>query len=72
METPVYRFRPEMFPILVEALHPETGAVVWSLTVEEPVNGAQAIRIPPLAWMFGHPVEMRITFADGAVVAGGP
>jgi len=67
-ETSTHRFAPESYPLLIEALHPDTRQVVWSLKVEQPANGDTRIYIPPLARRFGHPVKIRITFADGEVV----
>ncbi len=52
------------FPMTIEALHIETGAVVWSLTIPTPEN-ATLIGIPPLREQLGHPVAIRVRYADG-------
>ncbi len=58
----------EKYPFKIEYLHPETREVVDSVTVEAPAPGTRnALYIPPLAKMLGHPVAVRITFADGQV-----
>jgi len=59
----------EMYPFLIEALHPETRKVVWSMCVAAPADpaGFQAVTIPPLSKTYGHPVLMRITWPDGTV-----
>lgn len=62
-----YNFPREAFPITIEALHPDTKQVVWSTVVEMPED-AQPICIPPLKRQLGHPVEIRVTFADGAQI----
>ncbi len=57
------------YPFKVEYLHPHTQEVVDSTTVEAPAPGTRnALYIPPLAKILGHPVDVRITFADGQVV----
>jgi hypothetical protein len=61
---PRYNFRPEDFPITFEALHPKTGAVVWSKTVDAPET---ELYIPPLAKQLGHRVVIRITFGERTV-----
>ena len=61
-----FDFRPELFPITIEALHVETRAVVWSETIERPEEAA-LVYIPPLASVLGHPVAMRLRFGDGTV-----
>jgi hypothetical protein len=54
------------YPIRIEALHPETEAVVWSRVVERPgSNGTAALYIPPLRKQLGHPVVIRVTLASG-------
>jgi len=58
-------FPAHLFPITVEAFHPLTRCVVWSLIVEKP-DDAVKIYIPPLRKQLGHPVAMRWTFADGS------
>jgi hypothetical protein len=68
---------PEKFPILVEFLHPDTRAVVYTITIPKPRGPALSpigsqdyfakVRIPPIARMLGHPVVARITFGDGTV-----
>jgi hypothetical protein len=58
----------EKYPFVLECLHWQTHVVVWSVTVEAPPVGERVIlRIPPLAKQLGHPVTVRITFADGSV-----
>jgi len=66
---PVYRFPLDAYPIVIEALHPKTRVVVWSLTIPAPV-GDEAVYIPPLARRFGHPVAIRMTWANGEVQEG--
>jgi hypothetical protein len=61
-----FDFRPELFPITLEALHVNTRAVVWSQTIERPEDAA-LVYIPPLRIQLGHPVAMRIRFGDGSV-----
>jgi len=58
-----HNFPPELFPITVEALHPDTRAVVWTATLHR----AGALEIPPLKMQLGHPVAIRMTFGDGSV-----
>lgn len=63
-----FDFQPEKYPILMEALNPETLEVVWSLKVEKPEGDSVAlVPIPPLAKKLGYRVEIRITYADGQV-----
>ena len=59
----------EKFPFVIEALHPKTRAVVWSVTVEMPKSRhtGRLVEIPPLRQQLGHPVAMRIRYADGEV-----
>jgi hypothetical protein len=52
-----------VFPFTVEAYHPETEKVVWSHRVEGPGQ----IYIPNLKRQFGHPVAIRLIYADGTV-----
>lgn len=59
------------YPIKIEALHPKTKAVVWSHTVEAPDN-LVAVYIPPLRKQLGHPVDFKVTYADGTVERSGP
>ena len=66
-EPPVYRFDQADFPLVIEGLHPDTRAVVWSLTIEAPVNADVPIYIPPLARRLGHPITIRMTWANGEV-----
>jgi hypothetical protein len=57
-----------LFPIEVEALHPDTREVVWHAFVERPPDGQRILlEIPPLRKQLGHPVTMRIRFGDGTV-----
>lgn len=60
-------FPPDEFPVVIEALHAVTRAVVWRAVLERPA-GLAALHIPPLARQLGHPVTMRITVATGQVV----
>jgi len=71
MSKPVYRFPHDAYPLVIEALHPDTRAVVWTKTVAAPEDVA-AIYIPPLARMLGHPVTIRMTWANGDVREGAP
>jgi hypothetical protein len=68
MSVPVarYDFPAEKFPVTIEALHPETRAVVWWDRIEKPEFLTTRV-IPPLARMLGHRVTIRITFGDGEV-----
>jgi len=65
-ELPCHLFPREQYPIVIEALHPDTRAVVWSKKVEAP-DGLELVYIPPLARMLGHPVTIRMTFGDGSI-----
>lgn len=67
-------FTPDKFPILIEALHYKTRAVVWSITVEMPTDygGKVPVNIPHLSAIHGHPVAIRFTFGDGEVSTGEP
>jgi len=71
-EPPVHRFDRDDFPLVIEGLHPDTRVVVWSLTIEAPVNADMPIYIPPLAHRFGHPITIRMTWANGRVIEGSP
>jgi hypothetical protein len=64
---PRYDLPRALYPFTLEALHPDTGAVVWSTTVHAP-RGVAAIYIPPLKDQLGHEVMMRATFGDGTVI----
>ncbi len=67
MPAPVrFNFRAEQYPITIEALHPDTRAVVWTTTIEKPDSTA-LVAIPPLRRQLGHPVTIRMRFADGTV-----
>ena len=56
----------EKFPITIQALHPETRAVVWELVAFAPPPGEKVkIHLPPLKQLLGHPVTMRFLYADG-------
>jgi hypothetical protein len=60
---------PEKFPITIEFLHPVTGAVVHTITIEAPsAYELTPVPIPPVAKMVGHPVEARMIFGDGEVI----
>jgi hypothetical protein len=65
----VYRFKPEAFPVLIQALHPITRKVVWFRRVEKPTTASdlKKVTIPPLSKLLGHPVTIQITWADGSV-----
>lgn len=61
-----YDLTPSMFPFVIEAYNPDGGEIVWTKTVEQPAPGERGgIWIPPLRKQLGHPVCIRITFADG-------
>lgn len=57
----------EKFPFVIEAYHPTTKAIVWTATVQAPTDKTTSIYIPPLKERFGHPVGIRISFADGTI-----
>ena len=57
----------EMYPLTIEALHHKTGIVVWSQSVEAKPPASQRIHVPALRKQLGHPVRIRVTFADGSV-----
>jgi hypothetical protein len=63
---PRFDLPPGAFPVTIEALHPETRAVVWSARVERPEE-TFLLYIPPLKLIHGHPVVIRMRFADGSV-----
>lgn len=64
--TKVIDFPPEKFPITIETFHPITGEVVWTVTIEQPPKGKRVvIEVPPLKNLLGHPVSVRVKFADG-------
>jgi hypothetical protein len=66
-------FKPEEFPLTLEALHPRTRAVVWSTTVEKPANGQLwSDYVPPLKEQLGHEVAMRLRLATGRVMVAEP
>jgi hypothetical protein len=56
------------FPITIEARSVETGGVVWSRVV----HGPEALYVPPLAKMIGHPVRIRIRYPDGTITDSDP
>lgn len=57
------------YPFVLEALHWKTRAVVWSETIQAPLDGSKAvIKIPALRKELGYPVAMRLTFANGQVI----
>ena len=57
---------PQSFPVVIEALHPVTRKVVWTTTLDKPNDGAFVrVYVPPLAKRLGHPVAVRVRFADG-------
>jgi hypothetical protein len=60
----------EYFPFTIEAINPATGQVVWFRRVDKP-DGVLKLEIPPLARQLGHPVSIRLVFADGSVEEGG-
>lgn len=63
----------EAYPLTLEAYHPETRKVVWSRVIDAPLSGQRAeIFIPPLRKQLGHPVAMRVIFADGTCREQGP
>lgn len=64
--TAIHNFAPEDFPIVLEAIHPETRHVVWSKTIEKP-DDITAIYIPPLRRQLGHPVVMRARYGNGSM-----
>ncbi len=55
-----------LFPLLIEALHVETRAVVWSVKIIEP-EAFVMVKIPALKAELGHFVAIRVTFGDGTV-----
>jgi hypothetical protein len=58
----------KLYPFTLEALHPETQEIVWSVVVEKPEPGCRTpVFIPPLRAQLGHAVTMRARFADGSV-----
>jgi hypothetical protein len=60
-----------MYPFRIEALHPDTRMVLWTRTVQAPMGGKRdTIHIPALRERFGHPVQIRMVFADGTVEEG--
>ena len=62
----VYDLPPDWFPVTVEFYHWRTREVVHSVRVEAPEAGNRnAVRIPPLAFQLGHPVGVRVTYANG-------
>lgn len=63
----LYLLPEDHYPFLIEAIHPETGEVVWELKVERPSIAEQVsgLYIPPLVRRFGHPVNIRIKYANG-------
>jgi hypothetical protein len=66
MTTRRFDFPPDHYPITIEALHPDTSDVVWSMTLEKPEDTA-LVRIPPLRKILGHPVMIRIRYATGRI-----
>lgn len=61
------------YPFRLQALHPETGEVIWQSMVERPPGGVlKCLSIPPLANQLGHPVVMRILWADGTISVSAP
>jgi len=56
------------YPLTIDFLHPVTRAIVHSIRVEAPADGTlEPVYIPPVALQVGHPVRVRVTFADGTV-----
>lgn len=62
------------YPITIEALHPKTRSVVWSKKVEATHAGKNPdpVYMPLLRKRLGHPIAMRIRFADGSVKESAP
>lgn len=65
--TAIHNFAPEDFPIVLEAIHPETRVVVWTETIEQP-DQITALHVPPLERQLGHPVVMRARYGQGAMI----
>lgn len=57
-----------MYPFTIEALNAETAEVVW----KHVVTGPGSVYVPPLARDFGHPIAIRVTWADGNVMVQAP
>ena len=66
MTSQLYLLPREKFPLVIEFLHHETEEVVYRFEVREP-DAFQTVPIPALRAELGHPVAVRITFADGEV-----
>lgn len=61
------RLPAHLYPVIVEALHPSSGEVLWSTMLTAPPDGQlSAVRIPALARRFGHVVDIRVRFGDGS------
>ena len=66
MTPPVRRIPAHLFPIIIEALHPSSGEVLWSSRIEAPPDQApRTFHIPDPAARFGHVVDIRIRWGDG-------
>jgi hypothetical protein len=63
-----YRIPRHLVPFTIEALHPTTRAAVWSRTVQCAEGRVEELHVPAIAKQVGHPVVMRITYADVTVV----
>lgn len=61
------------YPFTIQAYHPETQRIVWERYVEMPPPGQKMVlHIPPLRKLYGHPVGIRVLFANGEVKECGP
>lgn len=69
IEAREFNLPPQFYPFCVQALHPETRAVVWETTVERPPAGELGrLYIPPLAKQLGHAITIRIMWPHGISV----
>ncbi len=69
-ETSVHRLPRRWFPLLIEALHPTTRAVLWATHVEKPEDYEQLV-IPPLSRTYGHRIVVRVQFGKRFVLEAG-